>query len=49
MVAGADAVAVGTGNFVNPMAAVEIVDGIEDYLRSTDVSDVKKIVGTVSS
>ncbi|MHB9035829.1 MAG: dihydroorotate dehydrogenase [Armatimonadota bacterium] len=48
MLAGADAVAVGTGNFVNPMAAVEIIDGIEEYLRSTNVSDVKKIVGTVS-
>ncbi|MCE5315507.1 MAG: dihydroorotate dehydrogenase [Armatimonadota bacterium] len=49
MLAGADAVAVGTGNFVNPMAALEIVDGIEEYLRSTNVSDVKSIVGAVNS
>lgn len=47
MLAGADAVAVGTGNFVNPMAAVEIIDGIEEYLASTNISDVKQIVGAV--
>ncbi|MCE5323494.1 dihydroorotate dehydrogenase [bacterium] len=47
MLAGADAVAVGTGNFVNPMAAVEIIEGIQEYLMSTNVSDIKQIVGVV--
>jgi dihydroorotate dehydrogenase (NAD+) catalytic subunit len=47
MLAGADAVSVGTANFVNPMAAVEIIDGIADYLVSTGVADVNEIVGTV--
>ena len=49
MLAGADAISVGTGNFINPMAAVEIADGIAEYLKATNVSDVGKIVGTVSS
>ena len=48
MLAGANAVAVGTANFVNPMAAVEIVDGIADYLKSVQIDDVNEIVGTVS-
>jgi len=48
MLAGADAIAVGTGNFVNPMAAVEIIDGIADYLAKMKISDVNEIVGTVS-
>ncbi len=48
MLAGANAVAVGTANFVNPMAAVEIVDGIEEYLKSEGIADVNEIVGTVS-
>ena len=49
ILAGATAVAVGTANFVNPMAAVEIIDGIKEFLVSTNVSDVKKIVGAVSA
>ena len=48
MLAGANAVAVGTANFVNPMAAVEIVDGIADYLKSVQIDDVNEIVGAVS-
>lgn len=47
LLAGADAIAVGTGNFVNPMAAVEVVDGIESYLTKMGIGDVKEIVGTV--
>lgn len=47
MLAGADAVAVGTGNFVNPMAAVEVIDGIEAYCEKMRVSDVREIVGAV--
>lgn len=48
MLAGADAVSVGTANFVNPLAPIEIVDGIKDYLKSMGVGDVNEIVGTVS-
>lgn len=47
MLAGADAVAVGTANFVNPLAAVEIIDGIESYCKSTNVADVRTLVGAV--
>jgi len=48
LLAGASAVAVGTGNFVNPMAAVEIIDGIEAYLVNMGFGDVREIVGRVS-
>lgn len=48
LLAGASAVAVGTGNFVNPTAAVDIVDGIEEYLSKMGFSDVTEIVGVVS-
>ncbi|MGC8863708.1 MAG: dihydroorotate dehydrogenase [Armatimonadota bacterium] len=47
LLAGADAVSVGTANFVNPMAAVEIIDGIADYLVKMGFADVTEIVGTV--
>jgi dihydroorotate dehydrogenase (NAD+) catalytic subunit len=47
MLAGASAVAIGTANFVNPMAAVEIVDGIEQYLSQTGAASVQEIIGAV--
>jgi dihydroorotate dehydrogenase (NAD+) catalytic subunit len=48
MLAGATAVATGTINFVNPMAAVEIVQGIEQYLTENRVPSAAEIIGTVS-
>jgi dihydroorotate dehydrogenase (NAD+) catalytic subunit len=38
--AGATAVAVGTGNFINPRAATEIIRGLEAYLRQQRISDI---------
>jgi len=48
LLAGANAVAVGTANFVNPRAAVEIIDGIAEYLAKMGIADVNEIVGSVS-
>lgn len=48
ILAGANAVAVGTGNFVNPMAAVQVIDGLAQYMRTMRVEDVNDLVGTVS-
>ncbi len=47
MLAGAAAVSVGTANFVNPRASLEIVEGIEAYLKRHGISDVKELVGAV--
>ena len=47
--AGASAVAVGTGNFVNPRAIADIADGIEDYLKRTGRSHVSELVGLVNA
>ncbi|MEP6754616.1 MAG: dihydroorotate dehydrogenase [Chthonomonadales bacterium] len=48
MLAGASAIATGTINFVNPMAAVEIVKGIEAYCVSQNEARVSDIIGTVT-
>lgn len=45
ILAGATAVAVGTGNFVNPKAPLEIVEGIREYCLGCGVSDVQELVG----
>lgn len=47
MLAGASAIAVGTANYINPHVSIEVLEGIEQYLREQDVTYVKDIVGTV--
>jgi dihydroorotate dehydrogenase (NAD+) catalytic subunit len=45
LMAGATAVQVGTANFVNPRTALEIIDGLGDYLTAHGVDSVGDIVG----
>jgi dihydroorotate dehydrogenase (NAD+) catalytic subunit len=45
MLAGASAIQVGTGNFLNPKATVEIIAGIWTYLKKKDINNVKDIIG----
>ncbi len=45
MLAGASAVQVGTANIINPMAAVEIIDGLEEYCCQNNIKNIKEIVG----
>lgn len=45
MMAGATAVAVGTGNFVNPKACQEIIEGLEKYCLENDIENIDEIVG----
>ena len=45
--AGASAVAVGTANFANPNVTNEIIDGLENYLKSKNLNSIKEIVGKV--
>ncbi len=48
LLAGASAVAVGTANFVNPRASVEIAEGIRDYLVERGIKHVSELVGRVN-
>lgn len=47
MLAGATAVAVGTANFTNPTATVDVVDGIIDYCESQGVKHVSELIGAL--
>ena len=42
---GASAVQVGTANFVNPTAALNILNGIKKYIKEKKIGSVKKLVG----
>src|SRR5207247_9600533 len=43
IMAGASAIQIGTINFVNPRAGVEIIEGIEEFLRKEGVEDIGEI------
>ena len=47
MLAGATAVSVGTANFYNPYATVEIVEGIEAYMDRKGIKEISEIIGAV--
>ena len=49
IMAGATAVAVGTANFTNPRAVVDIVNGIENFMESENINDINEIRGAVSA
>lgn len=45
LLAGATAVAVGTANFVNPRATIDIIEGLEAYLKGNNISSVAELIG----
>lgn len=47
LLAGATAIQVGTANFVRPLAALEIIDGIGQYLADNGFRNPSEVVGTV--
>ena len=47
IMAGADAVAVGTMNFHDPGIMLKVIDGIQAYMEEYDVKDIKELKGCV--
>lgn len=47
IIAGASAVQVGTANFVNPRAALEVISGIEGYMRKYKIRDMGDLTGSI--
>jgi dihydroorotate dehydrogenase (NAD+) catalytic subunit len=45
IMAGASAVEVGTAQFVNPRALLDVLEGIEDFMRREGVKDVSGLIG----
>jgi len=49
LVAGARAVQVGTANFLDPLAAVRLVDDLERVLAEEGIDDVNDLIGTLQA
>ena len=47
LLAGASAVSVGAMNFVNPSATMEVLEGIESYMKQHHVENVAELIGAV--
>jgi len=47
MMAGANAVQVGTANFIRPTAILDIIDGLEKYCVENDLANISEIVGII--
>jgi len=47
LIAGADAVAVGTANFSDPLTSLRVVDGIREYLVRHEMPSVRDLVGSL--
>ena len=45
ILAGATMVAVGTANFLNPRAPLEVLNGIKDYMKKNKINDIRQLIG----
>ena len=46
-IAGASAVQVGTANFMNPCAAMDILTGLEEFMKKEKIQNIKELVGSL--
>ena len=44
---GATAVSVGTANFMNPAATIDVIEGIKDYMKRHQIEDIQELIGCV--
>jgi dihydroorotate dehydrogenase (NAD+) catalytic subunit len=47
LIAGAQAVEIGTANFIDPASATKIAEGIQNYCEENKIDDVQKLIGTI--
>jgi len=47
LIAGASMVAVGTANFINPRAPIDVLEGIEAFMNENKISDIREIIGSL--
>jgi dihydroorotate dehydrogenase (NAD+) catalytic subunit len=47
IIAGAKAIAIGTGNFVDPLTPIKVIDGIREYMIKNKIKDIKSMVGSL--
>ena len=46
-IAGASAINIGTANFINPRASIEIISGLKQYLKENKIKDINNLIGSL--
>jgi len=46
LIAGARAIAIGTANFINPHATLQVVEGIKKFLFEENITDINDLIGS---
>jgi dihydroorotate dehydrogenase (NAD+) catalytic subunit len=46
LILGAKAVQIGTVNFINPHATIDVIEGIKNYLSGNKIKDINEIIDT---
>ena len=49
LLVGARAVQVGTANFVNPRATLDIIEGLEEFMLQHNIENISDITGTLKT
>ncbi len=47
MLAGATAISIGTGNFIEPETSIKAIEGVEEYMKRHNIDDINSIIGKV--
>jgi len=45
IMAGASAIQVGTASFTNPRAPLEVLEGLEEFMRAERIADIRELIG----
>ena len=45
IIAGASAIQVGTANFTNPRAPLDVLEGIEQFMKKEGIKDIAELIG----
>ena len=49
LIAGASAIQVGTANFMNPMASIEILDQLQDFMKKEKIKNLRQLIGSLKT
>jgi dihydroorotate dehydrogenase (NAD+) catalytic subunit len=49
LLAGASAIQIGTANFIDPLISIKVLEGIEEYMKENEFTNVNSIIGLVNS
>ncbi|MFA4853759.1 MAG: dihydroorotate dehydrogenase [Candidatus Omnitrophota bacterium] len=48
-IAGATAISVGTANFINPRASLEIISGLKEYMADNNIHNLNNLIGSLKA